>query len=94
MVIEGPYMNIDEAMEYLGGMPRSTLRQLTKERKLLSSKVGKRVLYIKSNLDGYVTANLRKTNEQLDQELAQKWHELNLPATGRAFKGKGGVFCI
>ena len=89
MIIEGPYMNVGDTMNYLGGMPRSTLRQLTKERKFLTSKVGKRVLYIKSDIDAYVAANLRMTHEQLEEEVSQKRQELNLPASGTANHGKG-----
>ena len=89
MTIEGPYMNITDVMGYLGGMPCSTVRQLTKQRKLLSAKVGKRVLYIKSDVDAYVAANLRMTHEQLEKEVAQKRQELNRPASGTANHGKG-----
>ena len=83
------YYNTTQASIYLGNTPPSSIRQYTAQRRLPCFKPGKIVLYRKSDLDTFVQASLRKSIEQLNQELEQKRQELYSTNTGGALKGGG-----
>lgn len=87
--LHDPFYNTTQASKYLGNTPPSSIRQYTAQRRLPCYKPGKIVLYRKSDLDAFVQASLRKSIEQLNQELEQKRQELNGMNTGGAANGKG-----
>lgn len=87
------YLSFEEARHYLGNVKASTLREWTRNRRLTSYKPGKELRYLLSDLVAFMAQHVRKSHDQLTQELEQKRHELNNPTTAGATNGKGGLSC-
>lgn len=68
---KSPYIGLQEAAGYCCAS-NSTFRQCTRERLLPSYKVGKRVLYKQTDLDAFVEKHLRRSHEQLEQDIQQR----------------------
>lgn len=71
------FLSFEEARQYLGNVKASTLRQWTSERRITSYKPGKSVMYRHSDLDTFMVQCVRRSNEQLNQDLEHKRQELN-----------------
>ncbi len=60
-VFENPFLNFKQAIEYLGFIPESTLREWTSTRKVTSYRPGKQVRYRKSDLDAFMEKHIKKS---------------------------------
>jgi excisionase family DNA binding protein len=60
-------LNVEEAANYLG-LPKQTLYQLTSVREIPHKKLGKRLVFITSELDEWVASKQKKTRKQIENE--------------------------
>ncbi len=60
-------LTIDEASEFLH-IPKSTLYQFTSARRIPFKKVGKKILFLKSELVAWVEAGKKKTQKEIEAE--------------------------
>ena len=74
---QDPYLNFEQTREYLGGIPASTLRQYTSERRITSYRPGKLVLYKQSDIDAFMTKCIKRSHDRIHEELEQKQREAN-----------------
>ncbi|WP_367615713.1 helix-turn-helix domain-containing protein [Pontibacter liquoris] len=68
-VLENPFLNFKQAIEYLGFIPESTLREWTSTRKITSYRPGKQVRYRKSDLDEFMKRYIKKSNYVIKDEI-------------------------
>ena len=66
------FMTIKETSAYLGGTPIPTIRQWVTQRRLTSYKAGKARLFKKEDIDAFMAQYVRKSVNQLTQEIAQQ----------------------
>lgn len=66
------YLNFNETREYLGHIPASTLREWTSNRLITSYKPGKKVYYLKSEIDAFMNKHCKRSHDRLETEMAQK----------------------
>lgn len=62
-------LNIDEAMLYTG-LPKATMYELTRERRIPHSKRGKRLYFAKNELAAWLLKNRVKTQEEIEEMAA------------------------
>ena len=60
-----PFLNFEQALEYLGGVKASTMREWTRNRRITSYKPGKQVSYRRSHLDAFMSMYERKSWDSL-----------------------------
>lgn len=56
---------LEQAADYLGGMPISTLRLKANKGEIASIKAGKRVKFKTVDLDAYIAASRRRSNNEI-----------------------------
>ncbi|WP_276499816.1 helix-turn-helix domain-containing protein [Pontibacter litorisediminis] len=71
-VLANPFLSFKQAVEYLGNIPESTLREWTSTRKITSYRPGKQVRYRKSDLDEFMELHIKKSYHMIKYELTQK----------------------
>ena len=60
-------LNVDEAAQYLG-VPKATLYQFTRLREVPHKKVGKRLVFLSSELDAWISSKKQKTRAEIESE--------------------------
>lgn len=65
IVLANPFLSFKQAIEYLGNIPESTLREWTSTRKVTSYRPGKQVRYRKSDLDEFMERHVKRSYESI-----------------------------
>ena len=73
LIIEDRWLDIDELIEYLPGKPaKATLYGYVSKGEIPSHKSGKRLVFLKSEIDKWLKSKRRKTAEEIKEE-AEKY---------------------